>query len=196
MNTVQYRPESKRWCCKMDELLTPQELAKYLKLNPTTVIRKAHKGEIPAIRIGRRFRFNREQIDRWLLQKTMGRPAQILVIDDEPIIAQLFRDSLPEKNGYQLTTALSSREALDVVAKQRFDLIFLDLVMPEIAGSELFRRIRRIDKQVPVAIITGYPDSELLKTATKHGPFTIMIKPFTGDDIRQAVHSLTQNHST
>ncbi len=179
----------------MDELLTPQELAKYLKLNPTTVIRKAHKGEIPAIRIGRQFRFNKDQVDHWLFQKTVGRPSKILVIDDEPLIAQLFRDSLLEKNGYQLATALSSREALELVAKQRFDLIFLDLAMPEIDGSELFRRIRRIDKQVPVAIITGYPDSELLKTATKHGPFTIMIKPFTGDDIRQAVDSLTQNRS-
>jgi len=175
----------------MNALLTPQELAEYLKLNPATVTRKAKRGEIPAIKIGKQFRFDRDQIDRWLLQKTVGRPAQILVIDDEPLIGQLFRDSL-QQSGYQVTTASSSLEALELVAKQRFDLIFLDLVMPEIDGSELFRRIRKIDKQVPIAIITGYPDSDLLKKAREHGPFLIMSKPFTSAEILQAVHSFTQ----
>ena len=175
----------------MQELLTPQELARYLKLNHTTVIRKANKGEIPAIKIGKQFRFDKDQIDKWLFQQTVGRPAYILVIDDEPIIGQLFRDSL-EKNGYHVTTMVSSLEALEVVAKQHFDLIFLDLSMPELDGSELFRRIRNIDKQVPIAIITGYPDSDLLKKAKEHGPFVIMIKPFTDNEILQAVHTFSQ----
>lgn len=78
----------------MQELLTPHELARYLKLNHTTVIRKANKGEIPAIKIGKQFRFDKYQIDKWLFQHTVGRQAQILVVDDEPVIGQLFRDSL------------------------------------------------------------------------------------------------------
>jgi two-component system C4-dicarboxylate transport response regulator DctD len=64
--------------------------------------------------------------------------------------------------------------------------------MPDLDGSELFRRIRHIDKQVPIAIITGYPDSELLKKAKEHGPFMIMIKPFTDNEILQAVHTFSQ----
>jgi len=175
----------------MQELLTPQELAKYLKLNHTTVIRKANKGEIPAIKIGKQFRFDRDQIDKWLLQQTVGRSAHILVVDDESVVGQLFRDTL-ERNGYQVTTMISSLEALELVTRQRFDLIFLDLAMPELDGSELFRRIRKIDKQVPIAIITGYPDSELLKKAKEHGPFMIMIKPFTDSEILQAVHTFNQ----
>ena len=175
----------------MQDLLTPQELAKYLKLNHTTVIRKANRGEIPAIKIGKQLRFDRDQVDKWLLQQTVGRPAHILVIDDEPVIGQLFRDSL-EKNGYHVTTMSSSLEALELVTRQHFDLIFLDLAMPELDGSELFYRIRKMDKQVPIAIITGYPDSELLKKAKEHGPFMIMIKPFTDDEILQAVHTFNQ----
>ena len=175
----------------MEELLTPHELARYLKLNHTTVIRKANKGEIPAIKIGKQFRFDKDQVDKWLFQQTVGRPAHILVVDDEIVIGQLFRDSL-EKNGYQVTTMSSSLEALELVTKQRFDLIFLDLAMPELDGSELFHRIRKIDKQVPIAIITGYPDSELLKKAKEYGPFMIMIKPFNTDEILQAVHTFSQ----
>jgi len=172
----------------MAELITAQELARYLKLNPTTVIRKAHKGEIPAIKIGKHFRFDKEQIDKWLLRQTVGRPLQILVVDDEPIIGKLFKDSL-EVIGYQVVSEPSSIKALNLVARGHFDLIFLDLVMPDIDGSEVFRRIREIDKNVPIAIITGYPDSDLLQKANQHGPFLIMTKPFTGDDILQAVNT-------
>jgi len=100
-------------------------------------------------------------------------------------------DSL-ERNGCQVTAMSNSLEALEMVSRQHFDLIFLDLAMPELDGSELFRRIRKIDKQVPIAIITGYPDSELLKKAKEHGPFMIMIKPFTSDEILQAVNTFGQ----
>ena len=82
----------------MNTLLTPQELAEVLQLNSATITRKAKKGEIPAIKIGKQFRFDRDQIDKWLTQQTVGRPAYILVIDDEPIIGQLFMDSI-DKNG-------------------------------------------------------------------------------------------------
>ena len=179
----------------MNALITPQELAGMLQLNSATITRKAKRGEIPAIKIGKQFRFDRDQIDKWLIQQTVGRPAYILVIDDEPVIGQLFRDSL-DKNGCRVATASNSLEALELVARQQFDLIFLDLVMPEIDGSELFRNIRKIDKQVPIAIITGYPDSELLIKAKEQGPFIIMIKPITYDDILQAVHTFSRQSNS
>jgi len=179
----------------VNALITPQELAEMLQLNSATITRKAKRGEIPAIKIGKQFRFDRDQIDKWLTQQTVGRPAYILVIDDEPVIGQLFRDSL-DKNGCRVATASNSLEALELVARQQFDLIFLDLVMPEIDGSELFRNIRKIDKQVPIAIITGYPDSELLIKAKEQGPFIIMIKPITYDDILQAVHTFSRQSNS
>lgn len=175
----------------MNQLMTPQELAEYLNLNPTTVIRKAKKGELPAIKIGRQFRFDKDEVERWLLQRTVGRPAHILVVDDEPTIGMLFKESL-ESHGYRVTTTLSSREALELLGKTHFDLIFLDLLMPELDGSELFRRIKEIDAHVPVAIITGYPDSELMKKAMNYGPFLVMNKPFTDGDILKTVRSFTQ----
>jgi len=179
----------------MGELLTPQELAKYLKLNPTTLIRKAAKGEIPAIKIGKLFRFDKSQIDRWLLQKTMGRPLQILVVDDEPLIGKLFKDSL-EQCGYQVTTTVSSLKALELATHRHFDFVFLDLVTPELDGNELFRRIREIDVHVPIAIITGYPDSDLMSKAMEQGPFLVIKKPFDSDDILEAVHSYAQTTTT
>ena len=172
----------------MVKLLSAVQLAEYLSLKPVTVRRKAKKGEIPTIRIGNRLRFNKQQIDRWLLHGGHRRPMHILVVDDEPIIGQLFKDGLG-KRGYRTTTTLSSLEALELVANRHFDLIFLDLLIPRPDGAELFRRIKQMDKHVPVVIITGYPDSDTMRRAMEHGPFTVMRKPFTQDDILNTVHS-------
>ena len=176
----------------MDKLLSSREIAGYLNLEPVTVRRKAAKGEIPSIRIGNRFRFDKAQIDRWLSDSQVGRKAHILVVDDDPVIGRLFVDSL-KNDSYQVTTTLSSLEALRLVARDHFDLIFLDLVMPELDGAELFRRIREIDADVPMAIITGYPDSDLMNRAMEQGPFLAMKKPFDSEEILKAVRSFTQS---
>ena len=90
----------------------------------------------------------------------------------------------------------SSLEALDLVSNKHFDIIFLDLFIPELDGAELFRRIREMGKELPVAIITGYPDSDLMRKAMEHGPFTVIKKPFTGDNILNTIHSFTRGMAT
>ena len=173
-----------------EELLTANELAQYLKVSPRTVLRRARNGELPAIRVGRRFRFNKKQVDRWLSERTAGKPVEILVIDDEPVIGELLRASLG-MCGYRVTTTTSSRQGLELVAARRFDLIFLDLVMPELDGSEVFRRIREMDRDTTVAIVTAYSDSELMKKAMEYGPFLVISKPFAIVEVIEAVRSLT-----
>ncbi|MFC1928921.1 response regulator [Chloroflexota bacterium] len=175
----------------MEQLLSTKKVAEYLDISPLTVRRKVKNGEIPSIKIGHQLRFDKQQIDRWLLEKSNRRPAQILVVDDEPLVGELFKNSLNEL-GYQVTTTLSSIEALELLKNRHFDLIFLDLLIPELDGAELFRHIRQTDKRIPVAIITGYPDSDLMGKAMEHGPFTVLKKPFTSDDILNTVRSFVE----
>jgi len=179
----------------MNELLTTQQVAEYLKLKPVSVRRKAKRGEIPSIKVGNRVRFDKQQIDTWLFNKSNGKPVYILVVDDETSIGELFKQSLNEP-GYQVTTILSSLEALELMGEKHFDLIFLDLLLPELDGAKLFRRIRQMNKQIPVAIITGYPDSDLMERAMENGPFTIMKKPFTGEEIITIVRSFVEGIAT
>ncbi len=175
----------------MNKLLNSKELGDYLNLKQVTIRRKAAKGKIPAIKIGNHFRFNKEEIDNWLLQNRTGKQQHILVVDNEPIVGQLFKDSL-DGHGYRVTTILSSLEALELVRNNHFDLIFIDLLMPELDGDELFRQIRLMNSSVPVVIITGYPNSEIMNRAMEHGPIMVLGKPFTGDDILTIIHSLTR----
>jgi excisionase family DNA binding protein len=179
----------------IDRLWSAKEVAEYLNVLPITVRRKAHRGEIPSIKIGHRLRFDKKQIDKWLQRSSRGRPIHILVVDDEPLVGQLFKESLTETN-YRVTTTLSSLKALELIGNEHFDLIFLDLIIPELDGVELFRRIRQMDKDVPVIIITGYPDSDLMKRAMEYGPFTVIKKPFTGDDIISTARSFVNGVTT
>jgi len=74
--------------------------------------------------------------------------------------------------------------------KQRdFDLVFLDLKMPEMDGAKLFRRIKTIKPKLPVTIITGYPESDMMAQALAQGPFGVMNKPFDESDIITAVNN-------
>jgi len=179
----------------MDELLSTSKLSRYLDITPVTIRRKAQSGEIPSIKIGNRLRFDKQQIDKWLLDNSNRKPVQILVVDDEPLVGQLFKESLNEP-GYQVTTTLSSTEALELINTRHLDLIFLDLLMPKIDGAELFRRLRQTDKRIPVAIIIGYPDSEMLSRAMEYGPFTVLKKPFTSEDIVSTVRSFVEGVAT
>ena len=171
----------------MGKLLSAIQLAEYLNLKPVTVRRKAKKGEIPSTRIGNRLRFKKQQIDSWLLHRSNRRPVDILVVDDDPLILRLFRDSLSEL-ACNVTATLSSLEALELVSNRHFDMIFLDLWMPELDGDELFRRIRQMKSHIPVAIITGHPYSDQMKRAMEYGPFTVINKPFNLEDILNTVN--------
>jgi excisionase family DNA binding protein len=179
----------------MKELLTTEEMASYLRLRPETVIRKAKKGELPAIKIGRQFRFDKNQTDRWLLQNLVGRVPRVLVVDDEPLVGKLFEETL-RGVGIGVTTTSSSVEAVGLVSGELFDLAFIDLKMPVMDGNELFMRIREIDERLPVVVITGYPESELLERVIQQGPFIVLKKPFESNDILNVVGTVLHDAVT
>lgn len=176
----------------MGELLTTNELAKYLKLKRETVVFKAKKGEIPAIKIGRQFRFDKEKIDDWLRNVSLSAKMHILVIDDEVTIREMFKAVLAGDR-YYVATAADGKEALEWLKAQHFSLVFLDLKMPGLNGVETLRSIRQTNDRLPVVIITGYPDSELMDQALQLGPLGVIKKPFSGAEIHQAIDSFVKS---
>ena len=61
--------------------------------------------------------------------------------------------------------------------------------MPEIDGVEIFRRVKKVKPKLPVIIITGYPDSDLMQQALTQGPFGVMSKPFGEGEILTAIET-------
>lgn len=170
----------------MTELMTLEEVAAYLRVTEKTIYRLLDRSGIPASRIGRQWRFDKNSIDRWLKENSIRVKPNILVIDDEEVVHVLFKKSL-EALGYTVVAVGTSSEGLELAKKQDFDLVFLDLKMPGMDGAELFGQLRAVKPELPVTIITGYPDSDMMSQALAHGPFGIMHKPFDESDIVDAV---------
>ena len=170
----------------MKKLLTLEEVADYLRVTKKTVYRLLEKRAIPAIKVGHQWRFDTESIDSWLSSNTIEAVASILVIDDDDTICTLFEDTL-EDLGHTVTIVNIASKGLDLVKEQDFDMVFLDLKMPELDGAELYGQIKAFKPNLPVTIITGYPDSDLMIKALAYGPLGFIKKPFTSSDIINAV---------
>jgi len=175
----------------MSQLMTVEELAEYLRVTKRTIYRLLKKRNIPAVKVGHKWRFDKTTIDNWLRPEMETEKIRILVIDDDPVIGLLFKEAL-EESGHIIVTASTSAEGLEYVEQLSFDLIFLDLKMPKMDGAEVFRRIRNIKPGIPVTIITGYPDSEMMDRALAQGPFSVMKKPFGSSDIIASIKLVTQ----
>lgn len=172
----------------MAELMTLEEVAQYLRVTKKTIYRLLKQGKIPATKVNQQWRFNIASIDEWLQRNSVGTKATILVIDDEEVVRMLFQDVL-EDSGHRVIVAETAAEGLELVKQRDIDLVFLDLRMPGMDGAEVFRQIKIIKPQLPVTIITGYPDSEMMARVLSAGPFGVMNKPFGESDIVQAVNT-------
>jgi len=171
----------------MSELMTLPELAQYLRFTRKTIYGLLKQGNIPAIKIGRKWRFDKDVIDSWLHHNMKGAKARILVIDDDQIVRSLFEATL-EEQGHIVVTASTGAEGIQHVKQRDFDLVFLDLKLPDIDGAEVFREIKNVRPKLMVTIITGYPGSEMMERALKEGPLGVMNKPFGDSDIIDAVN--------
>jgi excisionase family DNA binding protein len=172
----------------MAEFMTLQEVADYLRVTAKTIYRLLKQGRIPATKVGHQWRFDKTAIDEWLQRDSVGAKANILVVDDEETIRSLFKETL-EELGHRVVVAKTGSEGLELVKQQDFALVFLDLKMQGMVGDDFFGQLKAIKPRLPVTIITGYPDSGMMRRALAQGPFGVMNKPFGESDIIAAVNA-------
>jgi len=168
--------------------MTLEEVANYLRVTEKTIYRLLDKRGIPATRVGHQWRFDKAAIEVWLNQSSTEAGTSILIIDDDKSICSLFKDTL-EDEGFRVTTVNDSHQALELVKGGDYALLFLDLKMPEMDGTELLRHIRKIKPEIPITIVTGYPESDLMMKALNYGPLGVMKKPFKPSDVLTSVRS-------
>jgi CheY-like chemotaxis protein len=113
---------------------------------------------------------------------------KILVVDDEPLICEEFRDIL-EEEGHEVDTCLGGHDALKKIAEKEFDLVFLDVLMPRMEGREVFENIKKISK-VPVAIMSGYLPPNKEREVLALGAVACFRKPLELDRVRGLVNSI------
>ena len=174
--------------------LTTEEVLEYLQVNLRTVYRLIKAGKIPAVRVGRQWRFRKRDIDSWLdTQRTHMGPAapvaavpvapvrhvrhRVLVVDDEASIRDLLSKTLALAE-YDVDTAPDGTAALDRMRAFGYDLLIADLKMPGMDGLTLIRQAKRIKQDLPVIIITGFSTESSAIEAVNLGVAGYLTKPF------------------
>jgi excisionase family DNA binding protein len=179
----------------MDEsFLTTEEVLDYLQVNLRTVYRLIKAGKIPAVRVGRQWRFRKRDIDAWLesqrprtARATAAAPARtsataagrprVLVVDDEASIRDLLSKTLALAE-YDVDLAPDGRTALERLRIIPYDLLITDLKMPGVDGLAVIREARRLKADIPVIIITGFSTEASAIEAVNLGVSGYLTKPF------------------
>jgi DNA-binding response OmpR family regulator len=102
--------------------------------------------------------------------------AKVLVVDDEPEAVELLVEFLSAK-GYEVVTATDGEEAVKRVKEDRPHLVLLDVRMPKMNGMEALRRIREIDPETGVIMVTGVNEEDVGRKALEQGAFDYIVKP-------------------
>jgi excisionase family DNA binding protein len=171
-------------------VLDVHEAAWLLGAHVETLRRLARRGEIPAYKVGKDWRFSRIEIRGWVKTHHI-RASQplVLVADDDPDIRNLLRLFL-EPDGYRVTLAANGAEALDAARRQKPNILLLDLKMRGISGADVLRQLRGLYPDLPVVIVTAYPDSDLMVEALRYPPVTLLPKPVDREVVRGTVRQL------
>lgn len=114
---------------------------------------------------------------------------RVLVVDDTKNIRILLTKCL-ELEGYTVLTASDGQEALELFKRDKFDLMFLDIKMPHLSGTEVLKKIREQGINIPVIIITAYATIKNAVECTQMGAVAYLQKPFTADKVRSVLKEL------
>lgn len=112
--------------------------------------------------------------------------AKILVVDDEVTAGRSIEKILARK-GFKVDLALSADDGLNKLEKELFELVLLDIMMPQVNGIQLLGIIKERWPHLGVVMVTGYPSIETAVETTRLGAFDYIAKPFTPDELREKV---------
>jgi DNA-binding response OmpR family regulator len=116
----------------------------------------------------------------------MGTAAKIIVVDDEKQICENVEKILA-KNDFEVTRAVSAKDALDKMAKESYSLMISDIVMPEMNGLELLKMVKKEWPLTKAVMMTAYASTDTAVKAVRLGALDYIPKPFTPDELRETV---------
>ena len=125
----------------------------------------------------------------------MDKHLNILVVDDEENIREIFKEYLESVNNYNVLTAKDGFEALDIIKNEEVHCCFTDISMPRMDGIELTNKIQHYDNTIPVVVMTGYPSLDNAIKILKNGVVDFLPKPVKIEQLPITVERVTRERS-
>jgi excisionase family DNA binding protein len=171
-------------------LLSIKEAADHLRLPLSSLYYRVQRGRIPVIQIGGRLRIKKSSLEGHLLRRDMrGRPA-VLVVENDPDLQEQLR-TLLRKTGFSRTVVGTARAAMTNLRKEKFDLMFLDLQLPDAPAEEVCKRARQMDPELQVIVLTDRLESGIIdRILQASSPVTFLKKPLKFEHLVQTVTTL------
>ena len=118
--------------------------------------------------------------------------ARILVVDDEAIV-RISCERILKPKGYEILTADNAQAGLDMLDREKIDLVLTDLKMPGMDGLEFLKSVKSKCPQVAVVMVTGYSTIDTAVKSIKLGAYDYLNKPFTPDQLTEVVQKALSN---
>jgi excisionase family DNA binding protein len=165
-----------------DEFLTADEVLGYLQVSLRTVYRLVKEGKLPAVRVGRQWRFQKDDIRACLEEReraAAGRSPRlrVLIVDDDDVARELLAGVFATDT-YEVETVPDGAAALDRLTDGSYDLMITDLKMAGMDGLSVIREARRRTKGMPIIIVTGFSTEASAIEALNLGVCGYLTKPF------------------
>lgn len=124
----------------------------------------------------------------------MKKKKSILVVDDDIAHRTMLRILLEWE--YEISEADCGSVAIEKVQKTRYDLVLMDVRMPEIGGIEALDKIKALSPEIPILMMTAYSSNETASKALEKGAYGYLTKPFDFENLRQTIESAVRTSNT
>jgi len=125
-----------------------------------------------------------------IIEELLQETTLILVVDDQFGDRETLKGILEDK-GYRVATARDGAEAIKMVKSQHYDIIFLDVRLPDMDGVETFEQVKKVDPEAVVIMMTGYTEEELVERAVSSGAYACIHKPFDMEKLVRLVENIS-----
>jgi len=116
----------------------------------------------------------------------------VLIVDDDPMVITLCTRIL-EGEGFETKGALSGKEGIELLEKESFALILLDIKLPDVSGLDVLRAARELDPEAAVIVVTGYGTLEIALGSLRAGAQGFILKPVTPEELTTTIHDVLES---
>ncbi|MFC1999277.1 response regulator [Chloroflexota bacterium] len=117
----------------------------------------------------------------------MSNEVIVLIVDDDKATCEALSNVVERKGGYSTDVAGTAREALDIAVHKFFNIILLDLTLPDMDGLELLRRLKELHQSTEVIILSGYTSVNKEAEAVRAEAFAYLVKPSSPKELMGAI---------
>lgn len=178
----------------LPELMSVKETAEYLRSPQPSIYFLIKHGKIPAFRIGGRWKIKRKELDEMYGLSDESPLPSVLAVEDDAATQNFLMKTLNQcRVSHHVVD--TGAEALTLASRRKFDLVLLDLKLPDMSGDELYEKLTDLQPDVPIVVVTAYPDSEILSKILDIGPVVVLKKPVEAKQLENLIGFLKSKNS-